>query len=79
MQELISSLANGRVVVTFTKADGTERTMIATTNPALIPGIPPGGIPERTRFTPALITVWDLDLGQWRSFKEDRVITWRVA
>lgn len=79
MQELISSLANGRVVVTFTKADGTERTMIATTNPALIPVIPPGGIPERTRFTPALITVWDLDLGQWRSFKEDRVITWRVA
>lgn len=79
MQELISALATGQVVVTFTKADGTERTMTATTNQSLIPLMPPGGMPERTRFSPALITVWDLDLGQWRSFREDRVINWRTG
>lgn len=76
MATLIESLRAGKVEVTFVKKDGSTRVMVATTNPELIGALPAQGVPTRERLE--LVTVWDLDLGQWRSFREDRVISWRV-
>jgi hypothetical protein len=83
------------ITVTFTKADGTDRTMRCTLNWNLIPEKPPmavishsasivgrvdGLVTESKRQRkepkepdPAVIKVWDLDAGAWRSFRMDRL------
>lgn len=76
MATLIESLQAGKVEVTFVKKDGSVRVMVATTNPSLISYMPTQGAPSRERM--GLVTVWDMDLGQWRSFREDQVTTWKV-
>jgi len=71
---LRQALALGPVQVTFTKADGTRRDMRATTDERLFTYQPAGGSP---RTEPAgVIRVWDLDLGDWRSIREDRVVSY---
>ena len=77
------------ITVTFIKADGTDRTMRCTLNGTFIPQKPPmvsitgrvdGLVTESTRPRkepkepdPAVIKVWDLDAGAWRSFRMDRL------
>ena len=83
------------ITVTFTKADGTDRTMRCTLNWNLIPEKPPmavishsasivgrvdGLVTESTKPRkqpkepdPAVIKVYDLDAGAWRSFRMDRL------
>jgi hypothetical protein len=83
------------ITVTFTKADGTDRTMRCTLNWNLIPEKPPmavmshsasivgrvDGLVTETKkprkqpkeADPAVIKVWDLDAGAWRSFRMDRL------
>lgn len=70
---LKETLANGVATVTFEKIDGTLREMRCTTSPSLVPKqlLREEG---NTRTTPdGLAVVWDLDLGEWRSFRIDRV------
>lgn len=70
---LKETLANGVATVTFEKLDGSLREMRCTTNPALMPQqlLREEG---NKRTTPdGLAVVWDLDLGEWRSFRIDRV------
>ena len=56
--------------VIFTKKDGTERTMICTTNPDLIPGDKaPRGATMKTN--PEIKRVFDLEKNEWRSFRWD--------
>ena len=77
------------ITVTFIKADGTDRTMRCTLNGTFIPQKPPmvsitgrvdGLVTESTKPRkqpkepdPAVIKVWDLDAGAWRSFRMDRL------
>ena len=77
------------ITVTFIKADGTDRTMRCTLNGTFIPQKPPmvsitgrvdGLVTESTKPRkqpkepdPAVIKVYDLDAGAWRSFRMDRL------
>ena len=70
---LKETLANGVATVTFEKIDGSLREMRCTTNPNLMPKML---LREEgnTRTTPdGLMVAFDLDIGQWRSFRIDRV------
>jgi len=59
---------NEDVIVTFTKADGTDREMRCTTSPSRIPeDKTPKGVRENT--SEEIQRVFDLDKQEWRSFK----------
>ncbi len=75
-EELLESLKEGEVVVTFKKKDGTERVMKCTKSFTLIPE---ANHPKAENSTPKvdengnpiisdLITVWDVEKSGWRSF-----------
>lgn len=66
-----AALQKGEVAVTFTKADGSQRVLRGTTSLTYIPASqhPKGTKPENPEVQP----VWDLDKGEWRSFRWDRV------
>lgn len=67
-------LSNNICEVTFTKANGDERTMICTLMPAYLPQT---DAPSRAVNTPVpddLITVWDVEEDAWRSFKPSKII-----
>lgn len=71
---LKETLANGIATVVFEKIDGTLREMRCTTNPDLVPQLQLLREEGNKRTTPdGLAVVWDLDLGEWRSFRIDRV------
>jgi len=70
------ALAAGEVAVTFTKADGSQRVLRGTTNLDYVPGSQhPRGIKEPN---PDVQPVWDLDKGEWRSFRWDRVSDYKI-
>lgn len=52
-----------KVTVTFKKSDGTMRTMNCTTKEGIRPVV------ENYKTSDTTCTVWDIDLGAWRSFK----------
>ena len=74
-QELVESLKEGEVVVTFKKKDGTERVMKCTKN---IAHIPEEFHPKTDKVVKLdengnaiesdTITVWDMESNGWRSF-----------
>jgi len=72
---LVTALANGPVEVVFTKVDGSRRTMLATTNPALFNADASGVSNTNTSY---LITVWDLMNDGWRSIRPHTVVSWTV-
>lgn len=75
--EVEVALDEGMIVnVTFTKADGTERTMRCTKNPNIIAEsyTAPEKKTDRTRGeTPGVVAVFDLEKNDWRSFRIDSV------
>ena len=80
MKQIVENiLKSGKVAtVTFTKKDGTERVMRATTNTGLIPAKPVSedSKPKRAiAVNPDVAKVYDLDIGEWRSFRYDAVIS----
>lgn len=60
-------LANGKATVTFTKKDGTTRTMKCSTKVGLVPAT------ETIANHDGVQTVYDLDINEWRSFRWDAV------
>ena len=56
-------------VVTFTKIDGTERTMPCTTDPSLMPEFAISEHHQTRLFNPETMSVWCTDKQAWRSFK----------
>jgi hypothetical protein len=68
---LRNALKQGEVTVTFTKADGSQRKMRATTNERMFNYTPRGADMPEPR---GVVRVWDLDKNDWRSIREDRVI-----
>lgn len=77
MSELKQALSNGRVQITFRKVDGTIREMNATTNDLLV-AYTRKSTKVQVKPKNDLITVWDLDKNQWRSFRETNVIDWKA-
>ena len=76
-----SLLQKGAVTVTFTKADGTDRDMRCTLNPEQLPLVsitgPVDGIvkesKQRKQPDEHSLRVFDLEKGEWRSFRFDRL------
>jgi hypothetical protein len=90
MRDWIRTLLDKQpITVTFTKADGTDRSMRCTLNGTFIPQKPPmvsitgrvDGLTTGSRrpqkepkeADPAVIKVYDLDANAWRSFRMDRL------
>jgi len=74
-----SLLQQGSITVTFTKADGTDRDMLCTLDPAQLPPVaaPVDGIvkesKERKKPDEHSLRVFDLEKNEWRSFRFDRL------
>lgn len=66
--------AGETITVTFTKKDGTERTMLCTRNMNAIPQDkhPKGTGRKKSEW---MMVVFDLEKGEWRSFDEGSVLT----
>lgn len=64
------------LIVTFIKKDGTQRTLTCTLNSELIPEDKAPLIPstESRKPNPDVRNVFETDLGEWRSFRWDRVL-----
>ena len=71
--DALALLAEGEVLVTFEKKDGTIRTMRATRAPALLPEGAVKGTDTR-KDQGNLIAVFDLDAGAWKGVFFDRMI-----
>lgn len=65
--QLNEALSKGQATVTFTKKDGSTRTMKCTAQDGVIPAT------TSTRDVAGVKTVYDLDLNEWRSFRWDSV------
>lgn len=76
--QLINELAAGPVVVTFTKKDGTERVMPCTINKQIISARKPGASSDYSLYGD-LLTVFDLELNEWRSFSLSAVKNTLIA
>ena len=82
--EIFDALISQTVFIKFTKADGSERVMNASLNEALINSINTDlGNPlfefdldtlnESRNNSPKIQTVFDLDIGEWRTFAWERL------
>ena len=74
----LAILAAGPALVTFTKKDGTDRTMRCTRNPDLLPAGAVRGTDTR-KDQGNLIAVWDLDAGAWKGFFFDKMVACQPA
>ena len=74
-QDIIKILSNGMHSVTFTKVDGTERTMPCTLDPALLPVVE---LKEEKLVSRKLnmdtLRVFVTDIQEWRSFRIENLI-----
>jgi len=74
----LAILANGPALVTFTKKDGTERTMRCTRSPDLLPADAITGN-DRRKDQGNLIAVFDLDAQAWKGFFFDKMVAIQPA
>lgn len=80
---LKSHLAYGPVTVVFTKKDGSERVMECTTNSSLVPVVEekvhttntdnPVDFPTTKKLNEEIMSVYDLEVKGWRSFRWDSI------
>jgi hypothetical protein len=69
-QSWLRGLLHSNIVnVTFTKVDGTERTMKCTLNPEFLPAVPVTEAKKERKVSPTSIAVFEVDLKEWRSFR----------
>ena len=76
-------LSTGIAEVTFTKVDGTVRTMPCTLDASIIPAPPvhvtntdnPVDFPKTKKVNPLVMSVFCTDKGEWRSFRLENVIS----
>ncbi len=74
-EEILQKLRTEICEVTFVKKDGTERVMICTLKPDLIPHIPATKpAPDKVRAEIDYMAVYDLEEDAWRAFKPSKVI-----
>lgn len=70
-------LSKNVLQVKFTKADDTERVMKCTLRPDLLP--PKETDTPKRNITSTAIRVLDVDLNEWRSFKLESLIEYKIA
>lgn len=73
---LKSHLAFGPTTVIFTKKDGTERVMLCTTSPELVPKVEvtESAEPKKERkVNEEIMPVYDLEAKAWKSFRWDSI------
>lgn len=72
-KDILMMLESGLCEITFTKVDGTIRTIVGTLNRELIPAekLPKGTSKSENE---DVQPVYEVDLDQWRSFRWDSVI-----
>jgi hypothetical protein len=68
------ALKTGWYRIIFTKADGSQRLMLGTLDPAYLPKKPleEGHVPRKEN--DQVVNVWDTQADGWRSFRVDSVI-----
>lgn len=71
--DMVNKLQNGVVTVTFEKVDGTERVMNCTLLPQYLPEEYRDKAPMLTETAPQTVSVWDVDVSGWRSFRLDTI------
>lgn len=79
-------LSTGIAEVTFTKVDGTVRTMPCTLDAEIIPSAPVHvtntgnsvDFPKTKKTNPLVMSVWCVDKGEWRSFRLENVIELKI-
>ena len=77
-ENLLEKLRTNETVVKFTKADGTERTMRCTLVESKIPADkrPKSTEAQTTSTTGSALRVFDVEKGEWRSFRLSSVISY---
>lgn len=71
-QEIVAKLSQGIHNITFTKVDGTERTMPCTLDPAILPAVElieneEKKVPRKLNMD--TLRVFVTDINEWRSFR----------
>lgn len=68
-------LAYGPTTVIFTKKDGTERVMLCTTSPDIVPPveIKEGVEKKEKKINEEVMPVYDIEANAWKSFRWDSV------
>jgi hypothetical protein len=77
--QLSELLKNNVMTVTFTKVDGTERTMRCTLLPEYLPPETGGKQMLTEGVVRNNLSVWDVDANGWRSFRVDSIKNIRVG
>ena len=72
-QTIIARLGQGAWFVTFTKKDGTDRTIRCTRDASLLPSGAVKGTDTR-KDQGGLIAVWDMDTLTWKGFDAVRLV-----
>jgi hypothetical protein len=72
---ILEALHAGPTTVSFMNAAGERRDMQCTLNDAIVPAKATDATTVPRKHNPDVQPVWDIDKGQWRSFRWDRVIT----
>lgn len=75
VEELLQTLKRGVVVVKFLKKDESERIMVATLDPKLLPERDATITQEYAVKNTNQIRVYDVEAEDWRSFLFDRIIS----
>ncbi len=75
VEELMQSLKHGVTVVKFLKKDESERIMVATLDPKLLPERDATITQEYAVKNTTQIRVYDVEAEDWRSFLFDRIIS----
>jgi hypothetical protein len=72
--ELYQALKTGLVDITFTKKDGTERTITGTLVEDYLPPKNPDA--KKVNRSEDMISVWSTKDGGWRGFSFDQIKSW---
>ena len=71
--DIVNRLRSGIITVTFDKMDGSERVMECTLQPQYLPEEYRDKAPMLTETAPQTVSVWDIGVSGWRSFRLDTV------
>ena len=80
-KELIETIQDHIVTVVFTKVNGEQRTMRCSLQPSHLPEVASwdyivnGHTPVKDLAEQDALAVWDIDVGDWRSFRFDSIIS----
>ena len=76
-EDVLKTLRAGATTVRFTKVDGSEREMRCTLSESQIPTDKQPKTKESGSTAGSAVRVFDLDKGEWRSFRLDSLISYK--